>query len=300
MRDTRSPGNSSNRQSSIVNRQFKILLLVVLLGPGIPCLAQQRPLKTDDADIVPLGRVRLEFGVEFLQGQRFSLSGLEGDLTRLGAVGVHFGVGEYAEFQISGVVQDFLSVSRRTPAAIEPNFAGDATSDVGDLVLATKLRLRPEKESHPGIAFKFAVQLPNASNESGLGTDETNFFASLLLAKHVGRAQFLGNLGLAILGSAVAPNSQTDLLTYGAAMLIPVHRKIHLVGEVHGRQGPERLGNESQSQVRLGAQVQAGGLRWDVAGIAGLKRFDPKAGLVVGITYEFQAFARKHSPRTVK
>ena len=73
-----------------------------------------------------------------------------------------------------------------------------------------------------------------------------------------------------------------------------------LVGEIHGRQGPERLGNESQSQVRLGARVHAGGLRWDIAGIAGLKRFDPNAGLVVGITYEFQAFARKRSPRTIK
>ena len=141
------------------------MLAAVLLGSGIPSLAQQRPLKTDDADIVPTGRVRLEFGVEFLQGQRFSLSGLEGDLTRLGVADVHVGVGEYAEFQISGVVQDFLSVSRRTPAAIEPNFAGDATSDVGDLVLATKLKLMPERKSHPGVAFKFAVQLPNAETE---------------------------------------------------------------------------------------------------------------------------------------
>ena len=301
MRNTPGPGNSGNRHSSLVNRQFKgLLLAAVLLGSGIPSLAQQRPLKTDDADIVPTGRVRLEFGVEFLQGQRFSLSGLEGDLTRLGVADVHVGVGEYAEFQISGVVQDFLSVSRRTPAAIEPNFAGDATSDVGDLVLATKLKLMPERKSHPGVAFKFAVQLPNASNESGLGTDETNFFASLLLAKHVGRAHFLGNLGLAILGSPVAPNSQADLLTYGVAILVPVRRKIHLVGEIHGRQGPERLGNESQSQVRLGAQVQAGGLRWDVAGIAGLKKFDPDSGLTVGITYEFQAFNRKRVPRTTK
>ncbi len=145
MRNTPGPGNSGNRHSSLVNRQFKVLLLAaVLLGSGIPSLAQQRPLKTDDADIVPTGRVRLEFGVEFLQGQRFSLSGLEGDLTRLGVADVHVGVGEYAEFQISGVVQDFLSVSRRTPAAIEPNFAGDATSDVGDLVLATKLKLMPD------------------------------------------------------------------------------------------------------------------------------------------------------------
>src|SRR5213593_2085750 len=86
------------RHSSFVIRQF---LLVSLLTS--PCLAQQRPLMTDDAQLVPLGRVRAEFGIEFLQGQRYSLSGLEGDLTRLGVAGVHIGVGELAEFQISGV-----------------------------------------------------------------------------------------------------------------------------------------------------------------------------------------------------
>jgi len=41
-------------------------------------------------------------------------------------------------------------------------------------------------------------------------------------------------------------------------------------------------------------------LRWDVAGIAGLKKFDPDSGLTVGITYEFQAFNRKRVPRTTK
>jgi hypothetical protein len=262
--------------------------------------AQQRPLKTEDTDLLELGRIRLEFGVEFLQGQRYSLSGLEGALTRVGVASLRFGVGEYADFEVSGVVQDFLSVSRRYPPIIPPDFAGNATSDVGDLVLATRLRFAREGNRRPALGLKFAVQLPNASNEKGLGTDETNFFSSLLLSKRVGRVQLLGNLGLAILGSAVTPGAQADLLTYGLAFVTPVHRRVSVFAEVHGRQGPDRVGNESQSQIRLGAQFFAAGLQWDLAAIAGLKQFDADSGVAVGATYEFQGFHKKRSPRTIK
>jgi hypothetical protein len=266
----------------------------------LPAMAQQRPLKTDDPEPVGSGRMRLQFGVEFLQGQRFSLSGLEGDLTRMGVAGVQIGAGEFAEFQISGVVQDFLSVSARTDAVIPPDFAGNATSDVGDLVLASKFRLLREKGSRPALGFKFAVQLPNASNESGLGTDETHFFATLLLSRHVWKVQLLGNVGLAILGSAVQPASQTDMLTYGFGMIIPVHPKLNLVSEVHGRNGAQRIGNENQSQIRVGVQLRAAGLLWDLSGVAGLEKYDADSGIVLGVTYEFQAFDRKRSIRTIR
>ena len=262
--------------------------------------AQQRPLKTDDTDLLELGRIRTEFGVEFLQGQRYSLSGLEGDLTRLGVTSLRFGVGEYADVELSGVVQDFLSVSRRYPPVIPPDFAGNATSDFGDIMLATRLRFAREGSRRPALGFKFAVQLPNASNETGLGTDETNFFSSLLFSKRVGGTQLLGNLGLAILGSAVTPAAQSDLFTYGLAFVTPVHRRVSIFGEIYGRQGPERAGNESQSQIRVGAQFSAGGLLWDLAAIAGLKTFDPDSGLALGVTYEFQGFHKNRSPRTIK
>ncbi len=252
---------------------------------------QQRPLRTDDAQLLETGLVRLELGIEFFQNQRYSLSGLEGDLTRLGVSSVQIGVGEYAEFQISGVMQDFLVVENRTPPAIAPDFAGNSTSDFGDLILATKLKLAQEKGSRPAFAFKFAVQLPNASQQSGLGNDETEFYSTILLSKHLGPARLLGNVGMAILGNPVG-SGQSDVITYGAAFLLPVHPKINLVGEINGRQAVEKehVGNENKSQVRLGVQIRAAGLRWDLGGIAGLKPLDPDSGIAVGVTYEFKAF----------
>lgn len=279
---------------------YWLLSLICLLCPR-PIAAQQRPLKTDDAELVKTGRVRAGFGVEFLQRQRYSLSGLEGDLTRVGVAGIHIGVGEYAEFQISGVVQDFLSVTRRTEPAIAPTFTGDSTSDFGDLVLATKIKLGEEKGLRPALAFKSAVELPNAKHDSGLGNNETEFYAGILLAKHLWKTKVLGNIGFAILPSPVLLGRQSDPLTYGAAVIVPVHRRVNLVAEINGRQGPlRRLGNENQSQVRAGIQLQTGNIRWDLSGIAGLKQYDPKSGLVIGVTYEFQAFQRNNSSIRIK
>jgi len=271
-----------------------LLVLGGLLCISLPASAQQRPLRTDDAELLEVGQIRGEFGFEFLQKQRYSLSGLEGDLARLGIAAMHVGVGEYAEFQISGVLQDFLSVTRRDTSILPPSFTGNSTNDFGDLVLATKIKLAREKGLRPALAFKFAVELPNAKHDSGLGNDETQFYASILLSKRLGPTRFLGNIGLAILGNPVYNGRQTDVLTYGAAILLPLTPKLNLVGEINGRKGPspERVGNEDQSQVRAGIQLQALGLRWDLGGIAGLKSFDPDSGIACGVTYVFKAFHR--------
>jgi hypothetical protein len=283
-------------------RSWKWKLLVAYLV--FPCIAigQQRPLRTDDAEILKTGRIRAELGVEFLQRQRYSLSGLEGDLMRLGVASIHVGVGEYAEFQISGVVQDFLSVTKRTESpAIPPDFNGNSTNDFGNLILGSKLKLADEKKIRPAMAFKFAVELPNAKHDSGLGTNETEFFASLLLKKHFGSSQILADIGFAILPSPVLMGRQTDPLTYGVAAIVPIHRKINLVAEINGRQGPpERLGNENKSQVRAGMQFWTGRIRWDLAGVAGLMYYDPKSGVIVGASYEFQAFKRNETPIKIK
>jgi hypothetical protein len=281
--------------------RWTVFTMVFLMMP-CTALAQQRPLKTDDAEILKTGRVRAEFGVEFLQGQRYSLSGLRGDLTRLGVASIHFGIGEYAEFQISGIAQDILSVSSRTEQpAFPPTFSGNSTNDFGDLILGTKMRLAGEKKYRPAMAFKFAVELPNAKHDSGLGTDQTEFYSSLLLKKNLRRVQVLADVGFAILGSPVLQGRQTDPLTYGVATIVPMFRGVNFVAEISGRQGPpRRLGNENKSQARAGIQFWAGRIRWDLAAVAGLMRYDPKSGIVVGATYEFQAFRRNAPPVEIK
>mgnify|MGYP003704872715 CR=1 FL=1 len=94
---------------------------------------------------------------------------------------------------------------------------GETTSAVEDLVIGTKVRLVPEGVTRPSFGFKFATKLPNASNESGLGLDTTDFFASILLAKTVQSVRVVGNVGLGILGDPTRGDRQNDVLTYGAS-----------------------------------------------------------------------------------
>ena len=57
-------------------RNCRWILWIVCLVCSSNAFGQQRPLRTDDAEILPTGRVRMEFGIEFLQGQKYTLSGL--------------------------------------------------------------------------------------------------------------------------------------------------------------------------------------------------------------------------------
>src|ERR1051325_7594141 len=97
----------------------RIAFILVLLA----CLAvvgygQQRPLITEDVDIIPPGSIRIEAGIDFMQGAKFPVSGIRGDLTRVGVIGVSFGMGPNVEFQIEGVAQNYVSINSRGVSAI--------------------------------------------------------------------------------------------------------------------------------------------------------------------------------------
>ena len=271
------------------------LALVFLIGLSLDASAQQRPLITEDVDIIPPGSVRIEAGIDFLQGARFPASGLTGDLTRVGVIGINIGFAPNVEFQIEGVAQNFLSINSAGPSAIPLSLAPGATSanDTGDFTLATKIKLRAETRRGPSLGFRFGVQLPNSNQSRGIGLNQTNAFGSVLIGKkfgHDGRLNTFGNLGIAILTAPTQLFSQNDVLTYGVAGIFRVNRQFSVAGEVNGRAntrpGDGPLGTESQAEARLGMQIRASGLRFDFAGIKGLTRFTHDTGVTVGVTYD--------------
>jgi hypothetical protein len=116
-------------------------------------------------------------------------------------------------------------------------------------------------------------------------------FGDLLVGKKIGPSYVFGNIGVGILTDSLHARAQQDLLTFGAAALLPVSAKLNFAGEVHGQHNPRNNpspGSESRGEVRLGMQLQKAGLRWDLGATAGLTHWDHKAGLVAGITREFR------------
>ncbi|MSO22924.1 MAG: hypothetical protein EXQ58_06650 [Acidobacteria bacterium] len=261
-----------------------------------PLLAQQRPLETQEAVILPPGTVSLQLGFDFLQNAKFPLSGLRGDLTRHGVFGIYTGLGEIVEFQMQGTVYNSLSINQRstTPLNLELNSGGTATSDFGDLFLSTKILLVSEKKHFPALAFRPTVQLPNASAAKGLGLDSTQFYGTLLAGKHFGKLNALANAGLGILSNPVEAGVQNDVMVYGLGAIYPVTPGVNLASEVYGRWSTRKqgapLGTESQSLFRLGVQISGLGFRWDIAGMAGLAAKSPHSGISFGVTKELRAF----------
>lgn len=277
----------------LLRKLLPVAFAVVTLA--ISSSAQQRPLITEDVDIIPPGTIRIEAGIDFLQGARYPVSGLTGDLTRVGVIGVNIGFSPNVEFQIEGVAQNFLSINSRGPSAIPLDLAPGANSanDTGDFTLATKFKLRAETKHGPSLGFRFGVQLPNSNQGRGIGLNQTNAFGSILIGKKFGRdGRFntFGNLGIAILTAPTTLFSQNDVLTYGVAGIFRVNKQFSVAGEINGRastrSGDAPLGTESQAEARLGMQIRASGLRFDFAGIKGLTNFTHKSGVTIGVTYD--------------
>ena len=257
--------------------------------------AQQRPLITEDVDIIPPGTIRIEAGIDFMQGAVFPVSGIRGDLTRVGVIGINFGMGPNVEFQIEGVAQNYVSINSRGFSAVPLDIlpGANSTNDTGDFTLAAKFKLRNESRRGPSLGFRFGVQLPNSNQARGIGVNQTNAFGSVLIGKKFGqdgRFNTFGNLGMAILTAPTQLFSQNDVIIYGVAGIFRLNKQFSLAGEVNGRAntrpGNGPLGTESQSEARLGMQIRASGLRFDFAGIKGLTSFSPNSGFTLGVTYD--------------
>lgn len=273
------------------------VLWFVLLITVSPAAAQQRPLLTEDPETVGAGNVLLEGGVDVHRGVFYPVSGLEGNLLRLPTLGVSLGLGAIVELQLDGGFYNRLTVTATRPAPLAHlvQLEGDRTTDVEDLVVATKIRLLSEGERRPAFGLRLATQLPNAGNESGLGLDTTNFFASLLVGKTVESVRIVGNAGLGILGDPVGGNQQGDVLIYGVSVARAVRQGVEVVGEINGRYSPTEpqvtpIGTDSRAAIRLGARFTHATVRLDGGLIIGMTSRDPSFGLTAGLTWVFRAF----------
>jgi hypothetical protein len=277
---------------------FRVLGALCLVSlSAVAASAQQRPLITEDPETIGAGRILLEGGFDAAHDQHYPVSGLEGNLIRVPTIGVSVGLSSIAEFQIDGGFHNRLAITNRNPAAPLASLVtatGDVTSDVEDIVIATKIRVVGETPSRPALGLRFATKLPNATNESGLGLDTTDFYVSALGAKTIQSVRVVANLGAGILSDPTVGNRQNDVLTYGLSFARAVTQEAEIVGELNGRvstrSGEAFPGTESRGILKLGGRYTRGSARFDAALFFGLTSVDPTIGFTAGVTYVFNAF----------
>ena len=273
-----------------------VSMMAVLMA--VPAAAQQRPLVTEDPETIGSGNVLLEAGFDLQKEIFYPVSGLQGDLLRVPVLGLSFGLSSIAELQIDGGLYNRLHVTERRggPLSSMLDFTGDNTSDVEDIVVATKVRVLSETAGRPAVGLRFATKLPNASNENGIGLDTTDFYATVLIGKTVQSVRMVGNAGLGILGDPTRGDRQGDVLAYGFSVARAVRQGVEVVGEINGRYQPTNDEGtppvtDSRAAVRVGARFTHRTVRIDGGIVLGLTSRDPSFGITAGVTWVFRGFS---------
>ena len=273
-------------------------MLAASLLAAAPAFAQQRPLVTEDPEVVGAGMILIEGGFDYQHDVVYPTSGLQGNLLRVPLVGLSFGISSIAELQIDGGFYNRLSITHTgvgpAPLAGMVTVTGDSTHDVEDAVVATKIRVHAETPSAPGFGIRFATRLPNAGNESGLGLDTTDFHFDALVGKTISSVRLVGNVGLGILGDPTRGDNQNDVLDYGFSVARAVKEGVEVVGEINGRAstrgGTPPVGTEARGIMRVGGRFTRGTTRLDAGLLVGMTSRDPSFGFTAGVTYVFKGF----------
>jgi len=271
-------------------------MFAFVISAALVAVGQQRPLITDDIDITPQGAFELGIGVDFYQNAKFPLSGIKGDLTRVGDIRLKTGMSSNVELQIEGTLQNFLAINSQGPSAIPLTVTGNSTNDFDDFTISAKVKFLNETKNLPAVGLKFGFQMPNTDQAKGIGTNQINVFSKIIVQKRFGKragktplANIYGNIGLGIMNAPLANFTQNDVLLYGLAGIFRVNNRINVVSEVNGRlntrSGAAPLGTESIGQFRVGTQIKASGLRFDTAALFGITKNSPRTGIIFGVTY---------------
>jgi hypothetical protein len=269
-------------------------LLAAVLGSAAVAGAQQRPLTTEDPEVIGDGRILVEAGVETGTNVWYPLSGLHGDRFAL-PVGVCLGLGRFAELQLDSGY-DWLGINSREDAPLAFRVPPDITrtSDIIDVTVATKLRVFSEGAHRPSFGVRFSTRLPNASNESGLGLDTTDFFFSVLMGKTIKSTRIVGNAGIGILGNPLVATIQSDAFRGGLSVTQAVAPGVDIVGELTNQSvwfahvpppGAEPLG-----EVRTGVRYTRHDIRFDGGVLFGFTKRSPDFGIMAGVTLVGQAY----------
>lgn len=271
-------------------------MFAVIVSAAFVALGQQRPLITDDIDITPQGAFEIGAGVDFFQNAKFPLSGIKGDLTRVGDIRLKTGMSSNVELQIEGTLQNFLAINSQGPSSVPLSVTGNSSNDFDDFTISAKVKFLNETKNLPAVGMKFGFQMPNTDQAKGIGTNQINIFSKIIVQKRFGKragrtplANIYGNIGLGIMNAPLANFTQNDVLLYGLAGIFRLNNRINVVSEVNGRlntrSGAAPIGTESVGQFRVGAQIKASGLRFDTAAAFGLTKYSPRTGVIFGVTY---------------
>jgi len=254
----------------------RTLCMILMALAGLPCAqAGMRPFQVESADLLSDGEVEIDAGITAAWDARRALfPDVEGSDLRAPVLGLRTGLGSWAELRVEG------DLYRRFDPDDGSNAAG-----AGDWRVGTKVRFGRSGARQAWAAW-LGVKIPVASDNDGLGTNETDIEAKVLWRLSTGPGTLDVNAGVDLLGAPFRERSQVDLLTYAAAYRFALGGHVELGAEFAGREGGDFFG--TLGVLRAGVRWQLEDWRLDAALGAGVTDASPSVELRLGATFRFQ------------
>jgi hypothetical protein len=268
-----------------------LALALLLLGVAAPAGAQmRRDPAVPNASAARAGEFLLGAGLGWDGDRSFPLSGLRGDLLRVGTLTVAYAVADGVLLEVRGDAWHVLRIHGRGPSHVPlaPGVADGTTTDAGDFRIATVARL-VGGATGPSAGVDVAVKLPNSQQSRGIGLNTTDFEGSAFGSWGGERVRVTGEVGIGILTAPLRTFIQDDVLLYGAELLwdpdgaggLP-----RLAIGVRGRANTRHVvpvGLEDEGTASVGLDWERGGWLVDGSVLAGYTADSPDFGVRVGI-----------------
>jgi len=173
-----------------------------------------RPTVANPADIAQYGVLELEYGWDRLWP--------EGDIDQTSAGGL-LKLGMLCDVEMRWNTTSFLS--QTDPSGTHRSF--------GDNWLGPQIRIYRQTTRGPTLAFSYAIKIPSARSDDGLGTGRVDHAFTFLASKDIKRFHFDFNVSEFLIGrpdtSGSDKNQQVNL-----AFSHAIHDGLEITGEVYG------------------------------------------------------------------
>lgn len=278
------PSGRSRRSSAAA--LLGALVLAALAPSGLRGQLRRAPAVPYAPD--EAGRLLVGVGAGWASGADFPLSGLAGDLARLGAVTVSYSFAPGAVLHVEGDALRVLEVESRGPSAVplDADVDDGTTRDAGDVRVGTLVRLAGAARG-ASAGLHVAVELPSSDERKGIGTNTTDVAGTVFGSWSRGPLRLTGEVGVAILEAPTEPFVQNDAVAYAAeALYRPSGGPWALSLSARGRastRGRVPLGTEDRGRLRLRAELRAGPWRADAGVVGGYAGTSPEWGLEAGV-----------------
>jgi opacity protein-like surface antigen len=244
-------------------------------------------LRTEEAVTVGKGRFRTE--AEFGITKQPDAS----ELYNIPRLRVEYGLSEWADVEF-----EFEYLAVRDTDFITHGDASSKTgyNDEGIGDLRIKLKVVPYDFGAHRLGFQAITKLPNANQETGLGTNETDFTCQALLSSDWGAFTTHLNAGFAVVGDPFTNRNQNDYFILGAGAEYALKRSLILMGEIEGSTAgdkstdtfAENIAECSEGNDRVRARMAltgpVGTWRWGFSAFKGLNSHTEDWGVQFGLS----------------